>query len=139
MMNDPPSMDSSSFDIESLNSYICGVSFLLLSAEKDFFYKLLHEERNQIIIRAFATDTQSKLLVVSKIIPEEKSQSVYYEFRLEIASSDFKNPTIGFLKRINILSTKKGLEMPGEAIEISTTTGSGNVSLNEESYSLSHQ
>jgi len=138
-MNDPPSMDSSSFDIESLNSYICGVSFLLLSAEKDFFYKLLHEERNQIIIRAFATDTQSKLLVVSKIIPEEKSQSVYYEFRLEIASSDFKNPTIGFLKRINILSTKKGLEMPGEAIEISTTTGSGNVSLNEESYSLSHQ
>ena len=140
MMSDPPNLDSASFDIESLNPYICGVGFLLLSADKDFFYKQLHDERNQVIIKAFATDTQSKLLVVSKVIPEEKSQVIFYEFRLEIISSDFKNPTIGFLKRINVLSTKKALDMPGEAIEISTTTGSGTIgSLSEESYSLSHQ
>ena len=139
MMNDPPNIDSSAFEIESLNSYICSVSFLLLSADKDFFYKLLHDEKNQQTIKNFATDTQSKLLVVSKVIPEEKTQISFYEFRLEISNSDFKNPTIGFLKRINVLSTKKSLEMPGEANEMSTTTGSGNVSLNEESYNLSHQ
>jgi len=123
--------------MDSLNSHICGVSFLLLSADTDFFYKLLHNERNQVIIRTFATDTQSKLLVVSKIIPEDKSQNIYYEFRLEIASFDFNNPTIGFLKRTNILSKNKAVEIPGETKEIITTTRSGNVCLNEEWYSLS--
>lgn len=139
MMNDPPITESSLFDIESLNSYIIGVSILLLSVDKDSFYRSLHEEKSQNIIRTFATDTQSKLLVVSKIIPEEKSQLSFYEFRPEISNSDFKNPTIGFLKRINVLSTKKGLDMPGEANELSTTTGSSNIPINEESINLSHQ
>lgn len=145
MINDPPNLyDPSSFDLESLNSYICGVSFLMISADKDFFYQQLHEEKNQTTIRTFATDAQSKLLVISKVMPEDKTQSPFYEFRLEVSNSDFKNPTIGFLKRINVLSTKKGLDLPGEANEMSTTTGAisgqaSSLAFSNESYALYHQ
>lgn len=145
MINDPPNIyDPSSFDLESLNSYICGVSFLMISADKDFFYQQLHEEKNQATIRTFATDAQSKLLVISKVMPEDKSQFPFYEFRLEVSNSDFKNPTIGFLKRINVLSTKKGLDLPGDANEMSTTTGAisgqaSSLAFSNESYALYHQ
>jgi len=65
--------DQSENDIEILNKYLAAVCFTLLEIDKDFFYKELHQQSVQQILKTFAAERNQKVLLVSKIAEEPQT------------------------------------------------------------------
>lgn len=112
-------------ELQSLNMYLCSISFTLLDVDRDYFYKTIHESANQATISTFLTDHQYKILLVSKsretepteIDPTTKtggiSENPHVSFHLEVLPADVHAHTIAFIKRSNFTdqqATKKKMD-----------------------------